>query len=595
MPMLLSTFPIASMTEPDDVGYENNDSPTGIPLGAKLTTRFYLLLILHESLKKIFKKAEALRMPDIETVPTDVFKTFVNKLAHICDSAKGGEKATAFVVMQLGTIRYYFTSNKRDKEDYQRTSLYVTGILKSLGQATDDEVRSQDGNDGSLPIFSDILRRIIGFNQSRITGYIGRMSEKIDACIDSAQQDPSPEGRTVFRSLKLLRPLLQFLEDWSGTLEEFVDRSYRVIHTINQIYTPTLKEFLRQRTQNITDREAPWVAVHHSIGRLLSYHYAVKILLAARRDCPQLFVDFEVHWFPSSEARRVSIPRGKKLNAAFIIGKMTNDAKEIAMHRSFVRDIENSGFPLNSTIHSKACDPYFLPYVHAEVNLLDNILRLQNPSPSPSDPDGISEIPQFFLDNRYIGTSKPTCRLCELTFTHHPSGIQAREGHRGLYPDWRMPDVFTTQAAEERQKILNHIIPLVRDEVFANLKGKFASRRPHDSRNTPSSLPEVGILSAYGSVHGGLAGDNERWEPVDMGDLVSDMGQMSVYDPGEQDAREGVRDRGEVVSGIGRLEDSEGFDDRSPSQTPELTDGSTGEEFGNDELDSDDDGGGAML
>jgi len=179
---------------PDEVGEKEEKFPAVIPLGAKLTTRFYLLLILHTSLKTIFQKAQALRLPEIETVPTDVFRAFVNKLAHICDSAKGREKATAFGVLQLGTIRYYFTSNQRDEEDYQRTSHYVAGILNILGMATDDEIQRHGENVGSLPIFSRLLRSIIAFNQSRIKGYMGRMVEKIDLCIESARGDLSPEG-----------------------------------------------------------------------------------------------------------------------------------------------------------------------------------------------------------------------------------------------------------------------------------------------------------------------------------------------------------------------------------------------------------------
>jgi hypothetical protein len=180
------------MERPNEVEAKEESFPTAIPLGARLTTRFYLLLILHTSLKTIFKTA--LRLPEIETVPTNGFRAFVSKLAHICDSAKGREKATAFAVLQLGTIRYYFTSNERDEEDYQRTSHYVAGILNILGTAGDDEVRSRGENDGSLPIFSRLLRNIIAFNQSRIKGYIGNMVKKIDFCIDAVRRDVSAEG-----------------------------------------------------------------------------------------------------------------------------------------------------------------------------------------------------------------------------------------------------------------------------------------------------------------------------------------------------------------------------------------------------------------
>lgn len=183
---------------PSDVEETDPCSHAAIPLGSKLTTRFYLLLILHTSLKTVFRKAQALQMPDIETIPTDVFRAFVNKLAHICDSAKGPETPTAFTVLQLGTIRYYFTSNQRNEEDYQRTSHYVRGILNVLGRAVDEEVRSQNETDVDLPIFQHLLQRIIAFNQSRITGYIGHLSENIDFCINAIGKSLSREGKGMF-------------------------------------------------------------------------------------------------------------------------------------------------------------------------------------------------------------------------------------------------------------------------------------------------------------------------------------------------------------------------------------------------------------
>jgi hypothetical protein len=365
--------------------------------------------------------------------------------------------------------------------------------------------------------------------------------------------------------------------------EQVVDGSQRVIQAVNQLYTPSLREFLRQRTRNNTDREAPWATIHHSIGRLVSYHHAITILLAARRNWPQLFVDFEVHWFPSSTPRPVSMPRGNKLNANLIIGKMTNNSNDAATYRGYMRDLENSGFHLNKTIVSEARDPKFLPYVHAEVNLLDGLLRL---------PDS----PQFFLDSRYIGTSKPTCRLCELWFFLHPSGVRVREGHKSLYNAWRTPDVFTDAEADERKKILNGMIPLVREEVFLSLKEKFLYRKPNNSRDTPSSLPpdggsvfvraQVAGVRRLGYGDGVFAGERE------MDDLSSNMGQMNVDDAGYDEGGWDVGSRGEVV-GVDEFERDGGAG--QVSHTPELTDESTVEECAEDEPVSDDDECGVRL
>src|SRR5690349_9598890 len=112
------------------------------------------------------------------------------------------------------------------------------------------------------------------------------------------------------------------------------------MQTISRIHAPSFKEFLRLRTQNNMDRDAPWVVVSHSIGRLLSYYYAVSILISARRNWPQLFDDFEVYWVPSSAPRALSIPR--RLDAAIILGKMTVDVDTISECRNYAATLERS-------------------------------------------------------------------------------------------------------------------------------------------------------------------------------------------------------------------------------------------------------------
>ena len=184
------------MAFPDPPAIEGAGGGGGfpVPLEPSLTRRFYYPLILLSSLVRVFKAARALRMPDLETAPADVFETFVNKLGHICDSAKGGEKVTAFAILQLGTIQYYFTSNQRDEEGYQLTTQYITGILNTLGGVRDDEISSLNGSEGRLPVFERLLRMIIGFNKCRIKGYVCRMRNELDFCIKFARGDKSDQS-----------------------------------------------------------------------------------------------------------------------------------------------------------------------------------------------------------------------------------------------------------------------------------------------------------------------------------------------------------------------------------------------------------------
>lgn len=175
-------------------GSDDEENHNEVPLGASLSRRFYLPLILLVALGRVFRKEKALRLPELETAPPDLFKKFVNKLGHICDSAKGGDRVTAFAVMQLGSVRYYFTSNLRDEEDYQRTAYYITDVLNTLSEAYDGQLGNADGGGRPSSFFLRLLRQIIRFNQSRIKGYVCRMRDNLGSCIQVARVDQSNDG-----------------------------------------------------------------------------------------------------------------------------------------------------------------------------------------------------------------------------------------------------------------------------------------------------------------------------------------------------------------------------------------------------------------
>lgn len=206
-------------------------------LSASLTRRLFLPIVLLQSLLKVFKKEKSIRvLDDPEAVPRDNYETFVNKLGHICDSAKGGDKVTSFAILQLGVIQYYFTSNHRDEEDYERTSDYITDILTTLGSATEDEVARRPPNGTPSAVFQSLLRKILRFNQSRIKGYIFTLKKALEFCINFASDDssedgehgpptPSPPGAdnddpysapVILENLQRLQTLLQFADEASA-------------------------------------------------------------------------------------------------------------------------------------------------------------------------------------------------------------------------------------------------------------------------------------------------------------------------------------------------------------------------------------------
>lgn len=143
---------------------------------------------------------------------------------------------------------------------------------------------------------------------------------------------------------------------------------------------------------------------------------------------------------------------------------------------------------LDKKIKDNAKPSKFTPIIHAEVNLCDNILREER------SPHGEGRV-RFFNESvfgRYIGSSKPTCRLCDLYF-HAPSGpnIEVRKPHQNLYYNWRAPDVYRQDglaADQARKAILESMIASIKHQATKTIVDRFMVVKRYDS-NTTTSYP----------------------------------------------------------------------------------------------------------
>jgi len=108
-----------------------------------------------------------------------IFQRFVNTLAQLCDSGKGGNTVTAFTVLQHPDhIEYRFTSNQRDTEDFIRTQNFTSSILHILGNMQEHEKQS---------VVSNILRRSLSFNRSRVTVDVKILKAQAEKCINACK------------------------------------------------------------------------------------------------------------------------------------------------------------------------------------------------------------------------------------------------------------------------------------------------------------------------------------------------------------------------------------------------------------------------
>lgn len=256
-----------------------------------------------------------------------------------------------------------------------------------------------------------------------------------------------------------------------------------LLNNIDRVYQSEVKEVIREKSNEGKMQESEyWCELHHGAARLLSYLRASKRLVATRKSLPELFENFEVCFVKSSSPARCPLktrPVGDGLSMREIIGRMTSDPAESERYQSCAQQLEK--LELDKDIQEKAWEKTLRPIVHAEILVLDSLVK-----------DGGTNFSRFFKGYKYIGCSKPTCRLCDYYFSFHPSGFQVRQSHRNIYHNWRAPDVYGmlgSAVMKETEALLMKILGRVREDAFRTLLEKLPDSKQHDSNTEPTYPP----------------------------------------------------------------------------------------------------------
>lgn len=227
---------------------------------------------------------------------------------------------------------------------------------------------------------------------------------------------------------------------------------------------------MRQPTQ--------WMQLRHNLARLRAYFVSADTIAGAGERWPELFDSVQVTIVPSSVALANPLTHGcsvkqGKFKVDVILGRMF-PAGEVAAQRDEVSRLQMFG--LDKLFHDACVKQSFAPIVHAEVLVFDHIRDYLDNCP------GI----RYWNNLPYIGSSKPTCRLCSYYFDTIP-GIRVRPTHGNLYSCWRLPDVYNSARASERDQALNNIISRIRKDVSLTMESKL----PRGKYNDSSSFPTV--------------------------------------------------------------------------------------------------------
>lgn len=233
-----------------------------------------------------------------------------------------------------------------------------------------------------------------------------------------------------------------------------------------------------------------WSELRHYAGRLRSYVQGTRTLIAAAQQFPMLFDNFKVT--PVMSSKPDQNPIQKTMPADKILNTMVKNSAEAAKRIAFFgksRSLDD----VHDRIEEMMVDETFKPIVHAELLVLQSLERQKLTNPS-----------FFFNSWKYIGSSKPTCWLCDLYFAAHHGGFQVRSTHGNLYINWKPPDVVLQidgeGAAKARDDMLNTIVHPIRKEVLRILDDQIPIGRLHDS-STGMTLP-IRALSSLRSDSG---------------------------------------------------------------------------------------------
>lgn len=249
-----------------------------------------------------------------------------------------------------------------------------------------------------------------------------------------------------------------------------------------------------QAREGQMNSSTPWLELRHFLGRLHSYHLAVETMLRARRLWDRLWDDIKVTAIPSATAiphplhQKGPNAQQKGPNARNIIGRLTSEEGQIEIYRNRAAMLQEFG--LDEKILAECNSASQTHRVHAEILVLDYVLGYMRDT----------EDAQFYNGWRYIGSSKPICRLCNYYFMTHPSGIQVRESHNNLYPHWRVPDVFGDKAMEKTERHLDAVIKKTRADAIRSLMSQTSQSRRYDSNSFSDMPPSASLRTGTPSI-----------------------------------------------------------------------------------------------
>ncbi|KAK1450658.1 hypothetical protein CCUS01_02114, partial [Colletotrichum cuscutae] len=380
-----------------------------------------------------------------------ILEFFINKVAQVYHNRPFGSTITSLAIIQKpDKVQYIFTSNQRSSEDAQSAATTIQILLNKMVSRNRVDV----GDDDRSPVFRELLRDILLFHKQRVTLYKSRLNQRLNQCIEemkarsldagmfSLDQVSGVFGVQLFNLVdqivvSLGDPLLDELEYLQALTktevpldgsEGFARNGEHLILAANTFRKSLMYESVIERAREGRFNESErWCQLQHFIGRLSSYHGAIRAIISGRRRLhPDLFENFEITWLPSSipmnnptdtlQSHMGMKTQQKRRSADNIIWKMMGNSADRDTTLEQAKTLQVCG--LDESIMHQCQRTSFKPIVYCEILLLHYLDQEYCRNRYHI---------RFFDDVKLIGCSKPTCRLCEYYFAAHNTDVDGCE------------------------------------------------------------------------------------------------------------------------------------------------------------------------
>lgn len=131
------------------------------------------------------------------SMPEDLYHAYINKLASLLDSERGGKTVTSLVVQKGDSgVEYIFTSNARRSRELSDAENFLSVLLHILK----DDKRRAFGPAASKNASTALKRRLLDhavmFNIRRIMLYLKTLAGAISDCIEDLAKRQENTGKS---------------------------------------------------------------------------------------------------------------------------------------------------------------------------------------------------------------------------------------------------------------------------------------------------------------------------------------------------------------------------------------------------------------